>query len=679
MRRWVGSLVAVIVAACATSTAAPPHARAPAEAPSWPSLARFSSEQEFHSYLDAVAQAQRQAILRQRNGGKQNEPAPCDPAIEECPELNADAESVVVTGSRAAAQPSAAAATSITNVQTAGVDEGDIVKMIGRFLIVLQDGRLFSVDTGASADQLALVDRANVYRSSGASTWYDEILVHENRIVATGYNYGENATEYSVFSLSSSGRFTREAVYFLSSHDYYDVENYATRLVDGNLVIYTPLFVSHEGARPQWPLVRRWLSEGEHRAATTAGRRLFDARDIYRPIQATLAPTIHTISVCPLGGPRAGDELDCRSTAIAGAPARQFYVSNDHIYLWLSHSYDRYGSEAERCAARAPGSFASAGEAALFQVSLADGRPRAMFVRGAPYDQLGMEATTDAFRALAVWTDNRCADHPEDLPLRFFATPLSAFTATPRSAPEADFMPLPSPGGRGLENRFTAAHLVYGARERWSSYPPHGAQQLTGRVVAVPSDNPAAAAVLDTPHNIIRVESIGVKAVLTGYRREGALSVSVVDLRQAPRLAGTIELEGRYESEGRSHAFNASVDANGAGLMGLPTVQLRQRSGRWWWNSQSSDVSFMSLDADGRIATLGELASDPKAQHPSYSCEVSCIDWYGNSRPIFAHGRVFALSGTELIEGKVENGRIAERGRVNLTAPLPGAPVARRQ
>ena len=161
MRRLVGSLFAVIVAACATSAPSAPNARAPAEAPSWPRLARFSSEQEFHSYLDAVAQAQRQAILRQRNGAKQNEPAPCNPSIEECPE---EEEDIVVTGSRIAS-PAPAANAAITNVQTAGVDEGDIVKLIGRFLIVLQDGRLFSVDTGASAGQLALVDRADVYRA----------------------------------------------------------------------------------------------------------------------------------------------------------------------------------------------------------------------------------------------------------------------------------------------------------------------------------------------------------------------------------------------------------------------------------------------------------------------------------------------------------------------------------
>jgi hypothetical protein len=575
-------------------------------------------------------------------------------------------------------------ADNITNVQTSGVDEGDIVKLVGRFLIVLQDGRLFSIDTGASSADLALVDRANVYRSAQADTWYDEILVHENRIVVTGYNYGENATEYSVFSIGRSGRFTREAVYFLSSDDYYDIENYATRLVDGNLVIYTPLDVSsmHSGNGPKWPLVRRWLREDEDldEAIASNGRRLFDARDIYRPIQSTLLPTVHTISVCPLGSNRAGDELDCRSTAITGSSMREFYVSNDHVYLWLSSGDDYYGrrSEQARCAARAPGSFEYAGEGALFQIALDDGQAKAMFVRGAPYDQLGMAATADSFRALAVWTDNRCGDYEDDLPLRYFLTPLSGFSTTPRTAPQTAFTPVPSPGGRGLENRFTAEHLVYGGRDRWSSYPPRGEAALTGRVVAVPSDDPTAARVIETPHNIIRVESIGRKAVLTGYRGEGALSISVLDLRGQPRLANTVDLDGRYESEGRSHAFNASVDGDGAGLMGLPTVQVQRRSGRWWWNSESSDVSFLALDSDGGMQSLGALASDLKSRDPSYECEVSCIDWYGNSRPIFIADRVFALSGTELIEGQVGGGRISERARVNLTASPRGGRIARR-
>ncbi|HEY0327221.1 MAG TPA: hypothetical protein VGC46_14745, partial [Allosphingosinicella sp.] len=55
-----------------------------------------------------------------------------------------------------------------------------------------------------------------------------------------------------------------------------------------------------------------------------------------------------------------------------------------------------------------------------------------------------------------------------------------------------------------------------------------------------------------------------------------------------------------------------------------------------------------------------------------YSCQVSCIDWYGNSRPLFTGGRVFGLTATELVEGRVEGGRIGEVQRIDLTkAELP--------
>ncbi len=48
------------------------------------------------------------------------------------------------------------------------VEEGDIVKQINQFLLVLQDGRIFVVDTrGGSGRRLALADRTNVYRDPG--------------------------------------------------------------------------------------------------------------------------------------------------------------------------------------------------------------------------------------------------------------------------------------------------------------------------------------------------------------------------------------------------------------------------------------------------------------------------------------------------------------------------------
>ena len=35
-------------------------------------------------------------------------------------------------------------------------------------------------------------------------------------------------------------------------------------------------------------------------------------------------------------------------------------------------------------------------------------------------------------------------------------------------------------------------------------------------------------------------------------------------------------------------------------------------------------------------------------------CAASCVDWYGNARPIFLRGRILALMGYELVEGAID-------------------------
>lgn len=571
--------------------------------------------------------------------------------------------------------PSAPTTTSVTNVQNLGVDEGDIVKLYGRFLIVLQDGRLFSVDMGAERGALALVDRVDVYRERRLGGWYDEILIADNRVVVTGYNYAQNATEFSVFSISPQGRFTRESTYFLSSDDYYDNENYASRLVNGNLVIYTPLR-AHEApahARMRWPVVRRWLSQNERQTQTTDGRALFNAREIYRPIQSTFNPVVHTISVCPLGSARGGDELECRSTAVVAPPGREFYVSTSHIYLWTYPVYDgnHLNYFRDRCEAD-PNRFAAAAPAALFQIPLEGGAPKAQFISGRPYDQLSMDSDGRDFRALSIWQDLRCitwSNAPANLPLRYVAAPLSGFSDKPAPIAEARYTRLPDVGV-AIENRFTGAHLVYGGRPHYESYAPEPEEgpRPEARIVAVPVASPADYSILTAPHDALRVERVGDNAIVTGYRDAAGLNVSLIDLSGTPSIASTVLLRDRFESEGRSHAFNAAIDADGSGLMGLPTVMRRAQSGRWWWRSQGSDVSFLAL-RENQLSDQGYLrGTSPRAE--GYSCEVSCIDWYGNTRALFIAGRIFALSGTELIEGVLTNEGISDLARVNLTEPV---------
>ncbi|NWG53506.1 MAG: beta-propeller domain-containing protein [Hydrogenophilaceae bacterium] len=655
----------------------------------WPTLERFESETEFLAYVREVRHRRaRQRGERGETQYAQAEEVPCPPEMAPCPPVETDApppppppppmspagESVVVTGSRASDSSGASANPAITNTQKVGVDEGDIVKQIGQYLIILQDGRLFVADTRpGGAPGLAFVDRANVYRSP-VYTWYDEMLVFGNRIVVTAYSYQHGATEFSVFSLSEAGRLTREGTYYLSSHDYYSAENYATRLVDDKLIIYSPLYIGNidPDAPIRWPLVRRWVSESESGARLSNGQRLFNATDIYRPIQETLEPLVHTVSVCPLGGVGAGDELACSASAFVGPPERELYVSRDYAYVWTTSDTAQAASD---CSTQGVAQFTHAPEAALFRLPHAGGQPEAMFVRGFPRNQFGLDTSDTRFRALLVWNAPACG--ARNLAVRYFEAPLSAFSARPTTMPARRFTRLPPPGQSMFENRFTDRHLVYGARAHYGSAPPASRNaSLSARVVVVPVGRPNRARVFTAPHSVIRIERAGDNVVATGYRNAAGLSVSLFDLRRAPRLASTITLADRFESEGRSHAFNSMIGADGAGIMGLPTIRRSGDADRYAWWSDISDVSFITVDSDGALTSAGSLDADREGGvDPSYSCEVSCVDWYGNARPIFTDGRIFALSNGELIEGALEGGQMRERRRLNLTAPHPVASV----
>lgn len=681
--RFLAAAAALVFVGAAGEPSTP--ARAPdktenAQPPVWRQLERFENDADFLRYVREVHRINGTSGRFDYNDAIPAPPppppsppppaSPPPPGAAPSPAQSAMESSVVVTASGdsgSSSEPS-----SITNVQTQGVDEGGIVKQVGRFLIVLQDGRLFVVDT-RDGDQagLSLASRTNVYRSPNQDTWFDELLTSGNRILVAGYSYREQASEITVLTIDDDGQLTREATYYISSNDYYDIENYATRLVNGNLVIYTPLDISNVNPRVamRWPVVRRWLRDGERRAVTTEGHSLFDGNDIYRPVQRVFRPMVHSVSVCPLGDLSAGDELECRTTAFVGGGQREFFVSTTDIFLWVTPS--RWDAVLTRNC-ELPGAASGSIPATVYQVPLNGETPRAIHARGLPTNQLALDGNTEEFRALLTWNVGPCAQSSGSAQVRYFHTPLSTFRTTPRDAAPSRYTPAPSPEAGQYEVRYTRSFVVYGGRTGWSSYPPEPGQTLpSSRVIALPLANPSAATIVQAPHNIIRLERAGNNAILSGYRTDRGLSLSVLDLEGTPRIVSTQVLDGRYESEGRSHAFNALVGADDSGIMGLPTVTRTWEGGRWWFRSRASDISYLTLARNGRLGWAGQLMARQDAQDPSYRCEVSCVDWYGNTRALFIGSRVFGLSGTELIEGALANGRIRETRRLNLSSPPP--------
>jgi hypothetical protein len=165
---------------------------------------------------------------------------------------------------------------------------------------------------------------------------------------------------------------------------------------------------------------------------------------------------------------------------------------------------------------------------------------------------------------------------------------------------------------------------------------------------------------------------MGQNIIATGYRHTEGLHLSHIALDDTPRITGSVVLPGRFETEGRSHAFNSMVRPDGSGMMGLPTRYAPVPSWRWWWGSEASDVSFLALDRNGALEVMGSLSSGDLAERSTdYDCEVSCIDWYGNSRPIFTDNRIFALSATDLIEGQITDRTLKGIFHLDLTAGAP--------
>jgi hypothetical protein len=648
VRVLIGSAVSMALVACGAGGARP----------SGPDrLVKFKSEAEFRAFLNAHGPVD----------CSPNCPPPgIVPSPSVAPPPYADAAAGAATESSAAVTDASAGVSAnptITNTQTIGVDEGGIVKQIGRFLIVLQDGRLFSVDTGADGGAMALADRVNVYYDKGtAADWYDEMLVFGDRILVTAYSYRDEAFEISVFRMDADGTIRRDGRYLVSSNDYYSEENYAMRLVGDNLVIYTPydLYSFDAAGKINWPSIRRADDTGK----IIDRQPLFGARDIYRPLYGRDELVIHTVSVCPLKG-----ALSCRSVAMMGAGMREFYVSPDSAFLWVAAPYDPAAGPI-RCKGGGWAQRGGAESAALYRIPLDGAAPGALSVRGVPSDQFSLDSRDGRFRALLTQPQGGCAALDQPTPLALLDVPLTDFTAAYQRAGKGRYASVPPVAAGQLENRFLGDWLIYGGREDWDSGPPPPSREARyeARIVAVPVSRPGAATTLSVPHNVIRIERAGGNALLTGYRDSRGLSLSQLDLGgNHARLAATKVLEGRFESEGRSHAFNAKVEADGSGLIGIPTRRQSWNAGRWVWDSGTSDLSFLTLAKGSGMAEAGELSLRASKPVPGYACEVSCVDWYGNSRPIFTGGRIFALMGTELVEGQMTSGRISEKARLNLT------------
>lgn len=617
----IASLVSLGLFACADTTnlLGPTSGLKPARK----TMKAFKSEQELQRYFRQLAEKE-----KRRRGPLADMPV---------------AKAVPSQIAGVAAQPAAkgAAEEPITNTQHAGVDEGDIVKLHGDHLVILRRGRIFTVAVGDQ--QLQPISKVDAFgpEMDPSDTWYDEMLVSDDTIVIIGYSYERGGTEVGLFNINSQGQISYRSTYHLRSNDYYSSRNYASRLIGSKLIFYSPLYFypGEDNFSQVLPAVRKW-----HKGAQPEEfRRIVPATRIYRPswdFNDESGTALHTVTVCNL----ANGGFDCEATSVIGPEGDVFYVSPDSVYVWA-----------------APWSDDNRKQPMVFRLPLDGSGPSALRVSGSPVDQFSFLQSDDQNLNVLVRSnakgDGMWAAEVAAGDVALLQIPLASFSDGSEAVPKNNYRPLPKAEGYAFQNRFVGDYLIYGTGSGWGE-PEEVKKSKDLFLVNWSNGNTQRLAL---PHGVDRIEQMGSDAVVVGTDGKN-LHFTAIRLGQQPEIASRYTREAASQGELRSHGFFYKPEDENNGTLGLP-ISVPGRPG--YKHLLESSAAILFLRNEGlQFRPIGELdAQSEKAVDDN--CRASCVDWYGNARPLFFHGRVFALLGYELVEGRVNEGQITEIRRVN--------------
>jgi hypothetical protein len=341
---------------------------------------------------------------------------------------------------------------------------------------------------------------------------------------------------------------------------------------------------------------------------------------------------------------------------VLAPPGRVFYVSAGSVYVWTSEWQRRspWGRPPPDAMLRS----------AVFRLPLDGAPPSALKTTGSPIDQLSFLEDEGGHlnvllragaRGEGMWNAEHGAGD-----LALMRVPLNSFGDGRDAAPRSAYRTLPAVAGHALQNRYVGDWLLYGAPGQRQAQ----ALRYAGRDEAQP---------LALAHGVERIEALGRDAVMVGNAGTDLHFTSVRLAARQPEVASTYVQPNAAQGETRTHGFFYRASGRDEGLLGLPIVGAR-RTGWNAYRGESAAVLFLR-SRSLVLQPVGELQSRGAGQ-VNDQCKASCVDWYGNARPIFLGERVLALMGYELVEGRVARSwaggeRIDELRRISF-APQSG-------
>jgi hypothetical protein len=241
--------------------------------------------------------------------------------------------------------------------------------------------------------------------------------------------------------------------------------------------------------------------------------------------------------------------------------------------------------------------------------------------------------------------------------------PLASFSDGRDSAPASAYRALPKPAGYALQSRYVGAYLLYGAGTGWHRPQPTPQSQL----YAVRYAGGAETFEVPLVHAVDRIEALGGNAVAVGSDGRD-LHFTSLRLARFPVAVDRYTRKDAAQGETRSHGFFYKPESAEDGMLGLPIIGGGEPAGQQLRKESAALLYLRNRSLS--FSELGLLEARPGAAERNDGCRASCVDWYGNSRPLFVGGRVFALMGYEIVEGAATERRIVETRRISFV-PRP--------
>jgi hypothetical protein len=296
----------------------------------------------------------------------------------------------------------------------------------------------------------------------------------------------------------------------------------------------------------------------------------------------------------------------------------------------------------------------------VYRMPLDGSAPSALKVSGSPVDQFSFLESDDGFLNVLVRSDSSgdgmWGAEVAEGDVALMRVPLTHFSDGTDTVQPFRYRKLPKPDGYTFQNRFVGDYLLYGTGSGWGR--PEKVQK--SNFYAVPWAGGTLSS-FSLPHGVDRIEQLGNDAVVVGT--SGAdLHFTAVRLGRSAEIADDYVRKNASQGELRSQGFFYKPDGQNSGLLGLP-ISGAGRAGYKHLIEGSAAILFLKNDSL-HFQEMGELGAGPKVALND-GCRASCVDWYGNARPLFLRGRYIALLGYELVEGTMDEGQIHEMRRIS--------------